>query len=34
VVAIPLTVISVWCAVALAIKAHCLRSKFKQSGKT
>jgi cardiolipin synthase len=34
VVAIPLAVISVWCAVSLVIKAHRLRSKFAQSGKT
>jgi hypothetical protein len=34
VVAIPLAVISVWCAVSLVIKAHRLRSKFGQSGKT
>ena len=34
VVAIPLAVISVWCAVSLVIKAHRLRSKFGQRGKT
>jgi len=34
VVATPLAVISVWCAVSLVIKAHRLRSKFGQSGKT
>ena len=34
VVAVPLAVISVWCAVSLVIKAHRLRSKFGQSEKT
>src|SRR5688572_362914 len=34
VVAIPLAVISAWCAFSLVIKAHRLRSKFGQSGKT
>jgi cardiolipin synthase len=34
VVAIPLAVISVWCAVSLVIKAHRLRSTFGQSRKT
>jgi len=33
VVAIPLAVISVWCAISLAFKALRLRSKFEQSGK-
>jgi cardiolipin synthase len=34
VVAIPLALISAWCAVSLVIKAHRLRSKFGQSGQT
>jgi hypothetical protein len=34
VIAIPLAVISAWCAVSLAIKAHRLRVRFGQSGKT
>ena len=34
VVAIPLAVIGVWCAVSLVIKAHRLRSKFGQSART